>query len=146
MVGIEAILGASFDQIGVVCGVPTVNATLGLDVAAGATLALRGTNPGTAASGACPANQMVVGFGGAAGGLLDNLVLRCAPVTATYASNAYTVAIGTIVAQPAIGGSGGSPFSDTDCAAGEVAIGANIRAGGSVDAFGLICSAASIAP
>lgn len=146
MIGFQAMLGASFDQIGVVCGVPTVNAALGVDVAAGATLPLRGTiDIGTAASGACPANQMVVGFGGAAGGLLDNLVLRCAPITATYASNAYAVSIGTISDQPGVGGSGGAPFADTDCAVGEVAIGANIRAGGSVDAFGLICSAASIA-
>ena len=36
--------------------------------------------------------------------------------------------------------SAGSPFAQTDCAEGEITTISNIRAGDSIDAFGLTCS------
>jgi hypothetical protein len=52
-----------------------------------------------------------------------------------------TASIGAIAPIAAVIGTGaGGVFADRDCASGGVATGANIRAGGSVDALGLICS------
>lgn len=145
MVGIVGEVGGSFDKIGVVCGLPSVSPSLGVSIAAGASLPLRGTSPNTPVSASCPADQMLVGFGGRAGSLFDEIALRCAPVTTPFASGAYTVTIGTIAAVAAVGGtSSGGGFADTDCPAGDVAIGANIRGGGSIDAFGLICATPTV--
>ena len=36
-------------------------------------------------------------------------------------------------------------FADTDCPTGAIATGGNIRAGGSIDAFGLLCGTPSVA-
>jgi hypothetical protein len=145
MVGIAGQVGGSFDKIGVVCGIPSVSTTLSVSIAAGTSLTLRGTNTNTPVAASCPANQMLVGFAGRAAGLFDEIALRCAPVTTPFAGSTYTVTIGSIAAVAAVGGSSsGGAFADTDCAAGQVAIGANIRAGGSVDAFGLICGTPTV--
>ncbi|NIR40685.1 MAG: hypothetical protein GWN79_23565, partial [Actinobacteria bacterium] len=45
---------------------------------------------------------------------------------------------------PAAGGTGGSPFPQTDCPAGQVAGESRIRAGDSIDAFGLGCIAPAL--
>ena len=137
MVGVSGTVGASWDQIQVVCGVPSLNDALAITLAAGATLPLRGTNVTTPAISMCPADQVVVGFDGRAGALMDQIALRCAP--ATFATGSYTVTPGTATAVAPVGGTGGVAFPTTDCGAGTIAIGANIRAGGSNDGFGLIC-------
>ncbi len=139
MVGIAGSVGASWDQVQVVCGAPSLSDTPAVTLAAGATLPLRGTNVNVAVTSMCPADQVVIGFDGRAGALMDQIALRCAPVTFAVGSSAYTVTLGTAAAVTPVGGSGGSEFATTDCAAGELALGANIRAGGSTDGFGLIC-------
>ncbi len=141
LVGLNAEIGDSFDKVQVVCGVLGVSATAAVTIGASETpFPLRGSNANMAASTKCPANQMVVGFGGRGGALVDQLSLRCAPMTvASGDGGAYSAAIGSITAQAPLGGTGGEAFADTDCPAGSVAVGAHIQAGGSVDGFGLLC-------
>lgn len=145
MVGIAGSVGASFDQIQVVCGAVSLGSDLGVTIGPGATLTVRGANVNAPVTASCPANQMVVGFGGKAGALIDSLVLRCAPLVVSAGDGGlYTAAVGTVTPLTAAGGAGGNAFSDTDCAAGAVATGANIRAGNSIDAFGLLCSTPTV--
>ena len=54
------------------------------------------------------------------------------------------VSVGEITTIDPVGSLGGEPFDAIDCPAGQIAIGANIRAGGSVDAMGLICGTPTI--
>lgn len=143
MIGVAGTIGASWDQIQVVCGIPTMTDSLGISISAGATLPLRGTNVSTAVTALCPTDQMVVGFDGRAGALMDQIALRCAPAMAAFSSGTYTVTLATATDQTPVGGTGGTAFATTDCPAGQLAIGANIRAGSSNDAFGLICGAFS---
>lgn len=141
LVGLNAEIGASFDKVQVVCGVLGVSAAPAVTIGASETpFPLRGANANTAGSTKCPPNQMVVGFAGRAGALVDQISLRCAPVTiASGDGGAYSAALGSVTAQTPLGGTGGEAFADTDCPAGSVAIGAHIQAGGSVDGFGLLC-------
>jgi hypothetical protein len=85
----------------------------------------------------CPADQVIVGFGGRSGQLIDQLIFRCAPISVTPE---LAVTIGTITELAAAGGSGGNPFTTVDCTAGQVGTMARIRAGDSIDAFGIACS------
>jgi len=143
MVGFNAQLGASFDQVGVICApIALASGTLAVTTGTAVDQPLRGTNPGTPASSTCPAGTMVVGFAGRAGALIDQLQLRCAAITVT--GTPPQASVGTAAAQTAVGGTGGVAFPDTDCAAGAVAVGAEIRAGGSVDAFGLRCGTPTV--
>lgn len=146
LVGFNAELGASFDKIQAVCGAVGISATAAVTIGASETpFPFRGTNANTAGSSMCPPNQFVVGFVGRAGALVDQISLRCAPVTvATGDGGAYSAALGTITAQAPVGGTGGEPFADTDCPAGSVAVGAHIQAGGSVDGFGLLCGSPTV--
>jgi hypothetical protein len=88
----------------------------------------------------CPADQVIVGYGGRSGQLIDQLIVRCAPIAV---SPGLAVTIGATTDLAAIGGSGGNAFAQTDCPTGQVATMARIRAGDSVDAFGLACSTVS---
>src|SRR6185312_16135021 len=76
---------------------------------------------------ACPANQVVVGFSGRSGALLDFLSPDCAPLSITGSPGSYVVTIGSVTSVPGVGDTGGSPFSDTPCPAGEVATDTNLR-------------------
>ena len=143
MVGFNAQLGASFDQVGVICApIALASGTLAVSTGTAVDQPLRGTNTGTPAASTCPAGTMVVGFAGRAGALIDQLQLRCAAITVTGAPPQASV--GTATALTAVGGTGGVAFPDTDCAAGAVAVGADIRAGGSIDAFGLRCGVPTV--
>jgi hypothetical protein len=94
----------------------------------------------------CAANQMVVGFTGQSGGYMDQLDFICAPLVIGGTAPSYTLTIGTPSAALApLGGPGGTPFTTPiDCPAGMVAVGPAGRAGGFVDAFGLVCSTPSL--
>jgi hypothetical protein len=100
----------------------------------------RGRHAAQAWTSLCPANQVMVGFGGRGGLLIDQLTFRCAPLTIAAAGKGYTVTVGTAADLTPIGGSGGSAFVQADCAAGQIATVARLRAGDSLDAIGLGCS------
>ncbi|MBI5518171.1 MAG: hypothetical protein HY909_30655, partial [Deltaproteobacteria bacterium] len=144
IVGFEGMLGDSYNLLAMYCqqlvlafpgGTPAVTLD-GFD----RRLSFRGGPGGrTPVTGHCPANQVLVGFAGSAGSLLDSLSLRCAPVTATVSGGRLVLGFGTISTMPPVGGTGGRPFSAIDCPSGQFAGGAAIRAGGAIDAFGLVC-------
>jgi len=48
--------------------------------------------------------------------------------------------LGASSPSPFVGGNGGTKFTTEPCPDGTIAVGANLRAGDSVDAFGLICA------
>lgn len=148
LVGLNAKVGGSIDQLQAICAPVLIDAAAAVTIGTPVTpLPFRGSNANADASSTCPANQLVVGFGGKAAALVDQIALRCAPVVVAPSGKTYSVTLGTIAAvtpalNPAAGG--GVAFADTDCAAGSVATGAHIRAGGSVDAFGLLCGVPAV--
>jgi hypothetical protein len=139
---LQAVNGAH-GQIAGRCGALSVAAGSGggfdVRLTDGATLPTRGIGSASPWIRTCAANQVVVGFGGRSGSLLDRLVVRCAPLTLTPSGGGWTVAIGATTDLPAIGGTGGTAFAQTDCATGQIAAVARIRSGDSIDAFGLGC-------
>ena len=88
----------------------------------------------------CPNNQVIIGFDGRAGALVDSLTFRCAPITITGTAGNYQAVIGSKNSLPSIGGSGGSSFGVSDCPPGQIATKLIGRAGDSLDALGLQCS------
>ncbi len=115
-------------------------------VSPGASLPVRGLLSGTSPwTRACPQDQVITGFVGRSGTLVDQLTFRCSPLLVDP-TNGTALALGTATALAPIGGNGGQPFAQTDCATGKVATVARLRAGDGIDAFGLACSAPSVAP
>src|SRR5579863_988288 len=94
----------------------------------------------------CPDGQVVVGFDWRAGQYVDQLVLRCAPLTISSGAAGFTLSIGIATSLDPIGGNGGTTTGDTSCADGQVAVGYAGRSGAVIDAFGLLCATASLAP
>ncbi len=147
VVGIDGFYTSSIDVLSVLCrpvalsfpgGVPTVTTT-GI---ASRTL-LRGTYQGPlasmGASAQCPDNQVVVGFRGFAGSLVDSLEMRCAPIVATPVPGGLVFSLGTVTPSMLTGGTGGSPTGTISCGAGQIGGGGQIRASRAIDAFGLSC-------
>lgn len=141
MVGFEGVLGTDnyVTQVAVVCSALRVE---GERVRTGATTTLprRGRNPGTAVSLRCPEDQLLVGFEGRAGGLIDQLRFACAPYTVVAADGGRVAVRGTVTLTDPVGGSGGAPFARIACGDG-AAQGAAIRAGDGLDSFALRCAA-----
>lgn len=141
MVGFDGVVGADgyITQIAVVCAALRVE---GDRVVTGATMTSprRGLNPGTDVSLRCPADQLIVGFEGRAGGLIDQVRFACAPYTAAVADGGRVVVRGAVTVTEPVGGSGGAPFARISCSDG-AAQGAAIRAGDGVDSFALRCAA-----
>jgi hypothetical protein len=142
--GSLASVGGYNGQIAAQCGIPQVAASGGnlvVHIALGAALPTRGLQGAQSWTRSCPLDEVVVGMGGRSGLLVDQLIFRCAPIT-IGAGN--TVKVGPTDDLPAIGQTGGSAFPQTDCASGQVATVARIRAGDAIDAFGLACTAVSL--
>ncbi|MCC6876199.1 MAG: hypothetical protein IT378_17965 [Sandaracinaceae bacterium] len=87
----------------------------------------------------CPPDEVLVGFGGRAGLLVDQLVLRCAPVSIAQTPSGLVPTLGMPADLPPVGGMGGAAFPDTSCPSGSVAVEARIRAGDAIDSFGIGC-------
>jgi hypothetical protein len=123
-------------QLQTKCGTPSVATDGKVTIAPSATLPLRGgmTSPLHALD--CPANDVVMGFDGRAGSLLDQLSVRCAPLVVSGTS----VTIGTPTDIGPEGGTGGDPFPRTDCPAGTIAVGTNTATRNWIGGFGLICA------
>jgi hypothetical protein len=101
----------------------------------GDVLPLRGDAAESPLQALCPAQQVVVGFEGQSGLLLDQIRLRCAPLTIEDG----IVEVGTPQALAPVGGSGGSAFPTTDCPAESVAAGTLIAVDHWLSGLGLAC-------
>lgn len=125
------------------CSVATLSSDgvggFSVSLRAGATLPTRGTSGGTPWMRSCPANQVVVGFGGRVGLYLDQLAIHCAPLVVTGSAGALSISVGSPTALEPVGGLGGSEFPDTDCPPGQVARTLRVLAAQYIDAFGLGC-------
>src|SRR5262249_2795647 len=100
-------------------------------VVSGATLPLRGDVGVTAWASTCATCEMVAGFGGRSGALVDQIALHCAPLLVT--GGALTV--GKVTVLSAVGDSGGSAFPSTNCPANQIVTTSRVRSGDSIDAF-----------
>jgi hypothetical protein len=106
------------------------------------------TQPGYGGNGSnrvlvrCPPNQAAVGFYGKSGGLLDQLGLACAPLTAGADARTITTGPKTSVG-PFPAGASGAPFME-DCPSGLVARGYVINFGAWIDALTLRCARPSL--
>jgi hypothetical protein len=130
-----------------VCGTLSVTGSgpYKVNVTQAGQLSVRQTASAVAQSVTCPANQVIVGFGGRSGGFIDALDFRCAPLTIGGMSPSYTLGPGSISTTGIIGGAtGGSAFADIDCGAGKVAVGQAPHAGAAIDAFGLVCASPTL--
>jgi hypothetical protein len=123
------------------CGVVQISGAT-VTIKAGATLPTRGAAGLAPFTRDCPANQVVVGYSGRAGLLVDQIVLTCAPLssTASAATGAALTVGATTSTLAAIGGTGGTALTAVRCPTGEVATTTRLRAGDNLDAFGLACA------
>ena len=132
-------------KIAAKCGVATLvtgGGAPGISVSAGDTLPTRGLIGSAAWERTCPENQLIVGFGGRAGHMVDQLVFRCAALV--VAPDDYAITRGATTDLDPVGGSGGTRFDQTDCPPPQVGIGAIMRAGDGIDAFGLRCGVPTV--
>ena len=145
LVGLNGQAGGWIVRLQAVCGTPTVDGDV-VVVAPGTTLPMRGLNSGTPVSSLCPANHVVRGFTGRSGLLIDQLVMSCVSWSVSPdGEGEFMLTESAPVTAATMGGSGGDPFADVACAAGQVAVGAVIRAGDSVDALALRCATPTLA-
>jgi hypothetical protein len=103
--------------------------------------------PGMAAQGTmmqtrlCAADQMVVGFSGKSGALIDQISLICAPLVIGGTSPNLTLSVGTpTLPLLGLGGPGGGAFTAIDCPTNQVAVGNAGRVADFVSRYGLLCS------
>jgi hypothetical protein len=122
-------------QIATKCGVPSIQAGR-VVVTPGTALPLRGSVSSALDALDCPSDQVVIGFDGHALALLDQLSVRCAPLSLS----ANGISIGTPTDIGPEGGDGGTPFARTDCGPGMVAVGTNVAIRTWASAFGLVCA------
>ncbi len=149
MVGLDAVVELkSLVSLAVVCGSVNIDGELAVTIGFGLELPQRGwiTDAGRQQR-SCPANEVVVGFGGAVGeSSFDQLSLRCAPLTISRdVAGTLAVTVGTVTAvAPVTVAEPQSTFSDTACGPGTVAAGAILRSAGLMDSFGLFCRKPSV--
>ena len=149
LIGFQGFLGGSHGRLQGVCGTPGLVPALDgfvVTVSDPTPLPQRGNGGNMQWMRLCPVDQMIVGFSGRAGQLIDQLTFTCAPLVVSEAGDgAWSIAPGPTGTLPAIGGNGGQPFAQANCPAGQVGSMQRIRAGDSVDAFGIGCSAIGLA-
>jgi hypothetical protein len=126
-----------------VCGTLSITGTTtyAVNTTQAENLMTRGTQTGSIAQTAmCPPNQVIVGFSGRNGNLIDALVFSCAPLVIQGTSPNFTLSIGPTTDTSAIGGPGGMSFAPLACPANSVAVGHSGRSNQDVQAFGLVCA------
>jgi hypothetical protein len=154
LIGYRVSLDVTTSAVGRVqglCGSIVVGATAGcpVTVVAGASLPQRGVGD-AAVDLLCPANQMIVGFNGHADKVVNQLGFDCARIVVDPVPGGYALSLGPISRITPVGATGGNAFID-DCPAGQIAKGntvvvADDEAAAPIQAFGLVCAAASIRP
>ncbi|WP_157070385.1 hypothetical protein [Sandaracinus amylolyticus] len=148
LIGFDGLLSSAngyFQRLAAACGTPALthdgSGGYTVSIGAGATLPLRGGHTGPVmASTRCAPGEIVTGFVGRRGALVDSITISCASLTVSGTGASLALVIGTPSARPSVGGSGGSAFPESTCPAGSIARGAVIRAGDSLDAIALMCS------
>jgi len=130
-------------QIRGVCGTVSISGTA-VTVGVGTTMATRGPAGTSAWTRSCPANQVVVGFSGRSGLLVDQLTFSCAPLTAAASTVGSALNVGAAKALSAVGGTGGNAFPTVSCGSGQIASSMTVRTGDNMDAFALACSKATV--
>jgi hypothetical protein len=126
-----------------VCGKLSITGTttFAVETTQAENLATRGTQTGSIAQTAmCPANQVIVGFSGRSGNLIDSLTFSCAPLAITGTSPSFALSIGSTTDSSTIGGPGGMAFAPLACPANSIAVGHEGRSNQDVQAFGLVCA------
>jgi subtilisin family serine protease len=129
------------------CGIVEVTgntASATVTVRAGLTLPTRGKAGPASWTRDCPTNQVVVGFAGRSGLLIDQLTFSCAPLAAKVGTAGTALTVGTATNLAAIGGTGGTAFTANKCPTNQVATVSRVRVGDNMDAFGLGCGKAVI--
>jgi hypothetical protein len=76
----------------------------------------------------CPSGYGVTGFVSRAGWYMDQILLRCAPLTAEFSGTEWEVSLGTSKDIAPVGGTGGSSKPRSDCASGTIATSAQLKA------------------
>lgn len=132
-----------------ICGTINVGATGQVTVTPASGLDPRGTDGAAGTSSQiCPANQVVVGFAGHSGAIIDQIGFVCASLSsAAPACCCSALTIGSTYAFTPVGGTGGSAYSES-CPGGQVALGQSLytatttkHAGEEwVSFFGLLCA------
>jgi hypothetical protein len=139
-------------QIQAACGTLSIagGSSPVVQTSAGAFTPLRGGLNATEFTATCPSGQVVVGFGGRSGDLVDRLTVRCAPLLIGRQGATWAIAIGLTSDLTPVGGAGGTAFAQTDCPASSIATTSEIRAatipegGVAISAFGLGCQDISL--
>ena len=130
------------------CGALTVDVTAAPQYSVatqpGALLTSRGTGNDTPWELPCPsANQLMVGVEVHVGGSLDQIALRCAPITLVRSDVGWSGELGAVAITSPEGGPGGSPDT-ARCAAGQVVTGYQTEiSGNTIAAIELKCSTVS---
>jgi hypothetical protein len=132
-----------------ICGTINVGATGQVTVTPASGLDPRGTDGAAGTSSQiCPANQVVVGFAGHSGAIIDQIGFVCASLSSTASACCCNpLTIGSTYAFTPVGGTGGSVYSES-CPRGQVALGQSLytatttkHAGEEwVSFFGLLCA------
>ncbi len=123
-----------------ICGTLSVSTASHLTVSSEGGLPQRGA---TGAAGAwvqmCPTDEVVVGFTGHSGAILDQVAFVCASLKGSTSNCSSAIGTGTTDRLTPAGGDGGTAFTDM-CPSGQVARGQSLRSSNWVYQFGLICS------
>jgi hypothetical protein len=130
-----------------VCGTLSVTSTepYQVKVATANTLPMRWVTAAVPVSAMCPADQIVVGFGGRYGQFVDGLDFRCAPLVIAGTSPALTLSVGATTTTSTIGSAtGATPFTPIFCPNNQVAVSQLPHAGALIDAFALACATPSL--
>jgi len=138
-----ATTAATHRQIKGVCGTVSISGTA-VTVGVGTTMTTRGPAGTSTWTRSCPANQVVVGFSGRSGLLVDQLTFTCAPLTAAASTVGSALTVGAAKALSAVGGTGGTAFGTVTCGSGQIANSMTVRSGDNMDAFALACSRATV--
>jgi hypothetical protein len=142
--GYDGALEPNFGALGSIratCGTPKITTgTLAVTITPGSVLTRHGAVTSPAWTRRCPADQMIIGFTGHSGALVDQLQFTCATLVISGGAGGYSIGYGAQTTLSAIGDSGGSAFGPQMCAGGRVATGDSGRAGSFVDAYAMLCS------
>jgi hypothetical protein len=92
----------------------------------------------------CPADQLLIGFNGRAGGLIDALEFRCASLDIVGASPDFVLVLRTEGDAGLLGGPGGAGFSYAECSSERIAVGQSTRMAEAATAYGFHCAAAAL--
>ena len=124
-------------------GTPDVNG-FATTAIAGGMLPVRGGATATIWTVACPPDQFVVGIAGHSGSSVDQIALKCAPVSLVPSGTAWIGQTGQVTVGDPVGGQGGGA-NNASCVPGQVATTAHVKVitdtvPNLIGGLGLLCS------